>query len=153
MMTRSTSAAVFREMEDNGLLSARRWEAYKILYEHGPLTSNEVFGYAKLHGNVNYRHNTNARMTELRELGVAAEVGVKLCSVTEREVILWDVTDQLPGTLDKSASRPSPEVMRKALKQLRRVYSAWVRSGGEHLPELVAVGKWISIKFGAGCSK
>jgi len=98
---RKTSISVYHEMEDSGLLSERRWEVYKILWHHGPMTSNEVFQYARLHGNPDYRHNTNARMTELRDRGVAEELGTTVCRVTGHTVILWDVTDQLPRDPDR----------------------------------------------------
>jgi hypothetical protein len=98
---RKTSIAVYREMEASGLLSARRWEVYKILWHHGPMTSNEIFQYARLHGNPDYRHNTNARMTELRDCGVAEELGTTACQVTGHTVILWDVTDRLPRKPDR----------------------------------------------------
>ena len=84
-MVRKTSKEAYKKVLDK--LSKRRAEVYKILYKHGPLTSNEIFQYARLHGNLNYRHNTNARMTELRALGVVAELGTKACSVTGLSLI------------------------------------------------------------------
>jgi len=108
---RQTSIDVYREMEASGLLSEKRWEVYKILYAAGPMTSNEIFQHALLHGNPNYRHNTNARMTELRDCGVAMEIGTTVCKVTGRTVILWDVTDQLPR-------KPDREIVGRTRKQL-----------------------------------
>jgi hypothetical protein len=100
---RQTSIEVFHQMEEK--LSERRWEAYKILFEYGPMTSNEIFEHARLHGNPNYRHNTNARMTELRDLGVVKEVGKRPCGVTGHVVIEWDVTGELPKQEEKKVSK------------------------------------------------
>lgn len=100
-MNRKTSIDVYRKIRDSGILSERRWEAYAIVYRHGPLTSNEVFEYSKLKGVPGYRHNTNARMTELRDMGAVEEIGTKCCSVTGEVVILWDVTDKFPVKLKK----------------------------------------------------
>lgn len=95
-MVRRTSAEVYRLLEASGILSARRWEAYRIFYEHGPLTANEAHRYAAALGNQSYRHNMSARCNELREWGALYEVGTKVCSVTGFRAILWDVTDQMP---------------------------------------------------------
>jgi hypothetical protein len=116
--TRQTSIDVYREMEASGLLSARRWEVYEILWHHGPMTSNEIFQHARLHGNPNYRHNTNARMTELRDLGVAQELGATICQVTKRRVILWDVTDRLPV---KSAERIKGPTRKQLIAEIERL--------------------------------
>jgi len=35
-------------------------------------------------------------MAELKDRGVVVEVGEKICSVTGKKAILWDVTDSLP---------------------------------------------------------
>lgn len=95
-MARQTSIEVFKQIRDNGLLSKRRMEVYEIVFNHGPMTSNETFDYSELNGIDGYRHNANARMTELRELGVVYEAGTKQCSKSGNTVILWDVTDKLP---------------------------------------------------------
>lgn len=42
-----------------------------------------------------------ARLNELREIGVAQEVGKRECRVTHQNVILWDVTRSLPLKLER----------------------------------------------------
>jgi hypothetical protein len=142
---RRTSIDAYRTIRDNGLLSARRWEAYDILYRYGPMTSNEIFERAKLHGNPNYRHNTNARMTELRDRGVAVEVGTKKCSVTGHNVILWDVTEALPRKPTRSVSvRPSKKELRDAANELRGIYKFLRDHGHEGFSDnLKRVGRWM----------
>jgi len=116
---RQTSIDCYRQIEAEGLLSKRRWEIYNILYHHGPMSSNETFDYSKLKGVDGYRHNANARMTELRDLGVVMEIGTKVCSKTGRTVIEWDVTDLLPKKLIKPTKK---ERVEKALNMLRFLY-------------------------------
>lgn len=83
-MIRNTSVDAYITIKNNGLLSAKRWIVYHILFEHGPLTGMEV----------------RARLNELRALSVAEEQGVRVCSVTGMRVILWDVTQRLPVKFD-----------------------------------------------------
>jgi len=142
---RQTSIEVFHKLESQGLLSARRLEVYKILFAHGPLTCMEAFQHAKLHGNPDYRHNTHARLNELRERRVVQEIGQKTCTVTGHKAILWDVTDQLPVKPDQ-AKRPNPKQMALAAIQVQAVYAHW-RQTKPQLPELEALLDWLRTKY------
>jgi hypothetical protein len=104
-MARKTSAEAYRTIEENGLLSKRRFEVYDCLYYHGPMTASETF--RRISGgrpNYNFDSNTRARFTELRDQGVIAEIGEKKCAVTGMTVILWDVTSELPTPLPKKVT-------------------------------------------------
>lgn len=125
-MIRQTSIDCYNQIRAEGLLSKRRWEVYDIVFKRGPMTSNETFDYSSLKGVDGYRHNANARMTELRDSGVVQEIGTTICSKTGRTVILWDVTDKLP-TKAESPLEPvtiSPQDAEKLLnkRQKRFVY-------------------------------
>lgn len=93
MTTRRTSALVYRQIQEEGLLSKLRFQVYAVLYDHGPLTCKEVLRY--LPDGVE-RDSVSPRMKELVRLGVVAEHGERLCTVSDRQAVLWDVTDQLP---------------------------------------------------------
>ena len=80
MGSRQTSIDCYKQIKSEGLLSKRRWEVYDIVFKHGPMTSNETSDFPSLKGVDGYRHNANARMTELREFGVVQEIGTKNCS-------------------------------------------------------------------------
>ena len=108
-MARLTSIRVYREIERNGLLSRRRWEVYKILFEHGPLTAIEVISRSGSLGGI--RNGMGSRLSELRSVGAVYEVGTRRCSVTGHNVILWDVTDRLP-------LKAKPVALRKSRKKL-----------------------------------
>lgn len=49
-----------------------------------------------------------ARLNELRNLGVAEEVGARVCSITKQTVIVWDVTSSLPVKLDDPKRKKCP---------------------------------------------
>lgn len=98
-MTRKTSVETYREIIMNGLLSKMRFETYDLLFEHGPLTANQLMELAK-YLNPKKTHQAleslGRRLSELRDLGTVEELGEILCPVTKRKVILWDVTDNVP---------------------------------------------------------
>lgn len=97
-MVRQTSINTFNKIKSEGLLPIRRWQVYDILYNHGPATGNELLihfrkKYGTLYGNSPV---VTSRLGELRDMGVAQELGTKICSITKQKVIEWDVTDSLP---------------------------------------------------------
>jgi hypothetical protein len=101
-MTRTTSIQAYHKIKDEGLLSQRRWEVYDALFKHGPKTGGELFNIC---GGV-VKGSVCARLTELRDLGVAYEQGTKTCDLTGQTAILWDVTDKLPKKKNGSAIKP-----------------------------------------------
>jgi len=102
-MVRETSIEAFRQIEEEGLLSDRRFQVYSYLFRHGPCTGLQVSGGVP---------GGWKRLAELRDLGVAREVGYTVCEVTGKTVLLWDVTDKLP---DPNGLKPSPEPVQKTL--------------------------------------
>lgn len=101
MSTRKTSAAVFYEIEANGLLSAKRFEIYKILFIHGPLTAAEVAREMRGEKSASVGANVHARLCELRRMLAVEELGERQCRITGNNVILWDVTDKIPKKIEK----------------------------------------------------
>lgn len=97
-MTRTTSIAVWRQINAEGLLPQARLSVYNWLYRNGPATGREIE-----EGMRNpYAH---VRLHELSRQGVVRERGVRQCRITGREVIAWDVTDALPAELRRVSSR------------------------------------------------
>ena len=119
-MARDTSIEAYHKIKENGMLSSRRWEAYEILFHHGPMTCGELFSKSDLVNLKGYRQNYVARLGELRDLGVVTEVGTKKCSITGMNVILWDVTSNLPKTPEKKENKVEMAIMkeRKACAQI-----------------------------------
>ncbi len=102
-MVRQTSIQTYHKIMDDGLLSLRRGEVYEVLFRIGPATASEVFNeYLKTYGKRISTNGSGSRLSELRDCGVVQELGTKACSITGHNVILWDVTDQLPVKPKKS---------------------------------------------------
>lgn len=106
-MVRRTSVEAYHAIQENGLLSLRRWQVYEVLYDIGPATGGEVFKeMLRRHGlGIPSNSNTITRLGELRERGVVEEMGIRQCSVSGQRVLLWDVTDKLPSKIKKKKRR------------------------------------------------
>ena len=132
-MTRSTSIEAYHTIRDNGMLSRRRFEVYETLFHYGPMTANETFvQIARQRPGMRFDSNTHARFTELRDMGVAAELGARPCSITGMNAILWDVTDRLPVALERKT--PLVEQLRDALKKYSRCLDSCDTKTGGLLP-------------------
>lgn len=99
MTNRTTSIEVYKFLEENGVLSDKRWDVYRTVYKYGPMTSAEAFAKMTQGTAVKSITQSRARFTELREMGLFKEVGEKICTITGHKVILWDVTTELPTKL------------------------------------------------------
>ena len=118
MNTRQTSIDCYNEIKANGLLSKRRLEVYDALYISAPCTSSEAIRNAKTTFGV---FGVSSRFTELRDLGVIYEKGIKKCSVTGRNVIEWDLTDNLPIKI-KSSNKTKKQRINDAINSFRDLY-------------------------------
>ena len=93
-MVRETSRKVFEEIRDSGLLSKIRLKVLENVMELAPCTSTE------LHQRMMFKFNMNGSwksLSYLRDIGVLIELGTRSCTVTGRDVVEWDLTDELPS--------------------------------------------------------
>lgn len=120
-MTRQTSIDCYNQIKAEGLLSKMRFRVYEAIYHLNKCTAGEIFDYIGR----SMRHSAvSARLTELRELGVVGETGVRECRVTGRNVIEFDLTDRLPGSLTrKKTTKQKIKEIREMLLQMRKDYS------------------------------
>ena len=95
---RVTSVQAFYNAVESGTIRTRREQAYwgtRVLGAGpgGPPTAGEVFEYLKeqRHLGLRYDSNTNARFTELRDMGVIREAGQRPCRITGQTCITWAV--------------------------------------------------------------
>jgi len=107
-LTRRTSIDVYHQIEAEGLLSKRRWEVYKHLFRHGPLTQREVTD--QISHKFAAERSYTPRFAELEKMGVITSVGERACSITGRQVLIWDVTDCLPTKYEAPKTMPRKEV-------------------------------------------
>lgn len=115
MKTRQTSIDCYNKIKQEGLLSKRRLQVYESIFNYAPCTASEVFNEKNL------KTNQSGRFTELRDLGVIYEKGERLCTVTGRNVIEWDLTDRLPVNVKKS-NKTKKHKIDDALNSLRELY-------------------------------
>ena len=120
MNTRQTSINCYNEIKLEGLLSKRRMEVYEAIYNSAPCTSAEAM-MSILRESGDVLSQSRARFTELRELGVIFEKGEKVCSMTGRTVIEWDLTDRLPVKVKHSFNAKKQRI-NNALDSLRELY-------------------------------
>ena len=92
---RETSINVYHEITAKGLLSKRRMQVFKCLWENNaPMSTSEV--YVKL-GVPNLQQSSiMPRFAELLDMGVIDIVGERPCKITGHKVMIWDVTGRLP---------------------------------------------------------
>lgn len=116
-IVRSTSAEAYYQIKEEGLLSKRRWEVYDALFTCGPSTQMECYKSLKTN---TPRDSFTPRFTELKRLGVVKELGERECSVTGRNVLVWDITGRLPtGNATTKKTRESRKDLEKLLVQIR----------------------------------
>ena len=64
---------------------------------------------------------SRARFTELRELGVIYEKGVRKCRITGKNVIEWDLTNRLP-IIFKNKKQTKKQKINNVISCLRELY-------------------------------
>ena len=122
MGARQTSIDCYNEIKKEGLLKNRRLEVFEAIYQAAPCTSAEAYMIMnKDKPKSNLISQSRARFTELRELGVIYEKGIKKCTVTGRNVIEWDLTDKLPIKIKISANQKKDRV-NNVINAFRKLY-------------------------------
>lgn len=106
-LTRETSAESYQQIEANGLLGKRQFQVYDVLFRKGPLTGNQIWETLKAENEIDWISNQGAgsRLSELRNMGCVRECGIARDPFTKMNVILWDVTRDLPVKIEKRKSK------------------------------------------------
>lgn len=135
-MARRTSIKVFHQIKQEGLLSRRRLQVYEVLFGGGPLTGAQVADIVKKrYGAWGHSETIRNRLTELRDSGCVVELGEVACPISGRQVILWDVNDQLPKKLEKSETKV--DQLRARIRELEeevRALRAAIQPGKKRRP-------------------
>lgn len=127
-----TSIEAYRKILENGLLTKARMRVYCwVASQPGPVTGREAdVGTGD--------PNAHTRLSELVRLGVAEEVGSKVCSVTGIESLARDLTwnlpsgvvrDGRPSTKDSEAKAPTKAQVRRARADLFEMGRVATRNG------------------------
>lgn len=108
-MTRQTSIDSYNEMKASGVLGERQREVYNALCRYAPATGAElhrIAGFTRTN-----RYDVRARLSELRDAGMACEVGKRKCNVTGRRVIEWGVMPKIKKKRKPRKSKPRADVL------------------------------------------
>ena len=105
-MKRETSIETYYKIKDEGLLSDLRFEVYETLFNYGPLTQMELC--RKISHPFRQDRSYMPRFAELKNMQVIAEAGERVCQITGRNVLIWDVTNKLPIKLEKTKKEKCP---------------------------------------------
>jgi chromosome segregation and condensation protein ScpB len=114
MNIRQTSIDTFNQIKEEGLLSNMRLKMLEAILNNAPCTASEAF---KVLG---CKTNQSGRITELKELGVIYEVQTRICNVTGRSAIEWDLTDRLPENVNLKNNKKNR--VNNAINALRELY-------------------------------
>jgi hypothetical protein len=128
MNTRQTSIDCYNQIKEEGLLSKRRLQAFEALLKIAPCTATE------LQKSMNYNDGGRdciKRLSELRDLGVIYEKTERICSVTGRNVIEWDLTDNLPMDCKVITNNKKyrVETLKEALEIIRKFVNEFDEEG------------------------
>jgi len=108
MMIRDTSIQTYNIIKENGILGQLQWEVYDYLFHNGP-TYQQYLTIARN----DLSRSLSPRFAELERMGAIKEVGRTISQYTKHEVMLWDVTSNIPRKLD-----PQPaQLSRKKLEE------------------------------------
>lgn len=108
-MIRQTSIESYAALKNSKALGEKQWHVYEMLYNDGPLTSNETAEKLRIAGIVRNKPSVTPRFAELSDMKLITAVGTRRCAVSGRNNIIWDVTN---------ASVPAPRVRKPSRKQL-----------------------------------
>lgn len=119
-MIRQTSIQTYHQIKSEGLLSKMRLRAYEILFEYGAMTACEVESKEKeLFNTKRPSSNLHKRVSELRDLGVAYERCERICSISGRLAIEWDLNDGLPVKMPKKQTKD--QIIKELREEIERL--------------------------------
>ena len=143
-MTQPTSAQTYYSLLQSGELGESQRKVLKALIDWGAMTGsevNEALGTSSGH----------KRLSELTRMGLVREGTPRVCKVTGREAIAWELTGRtaaqkaVPSSQDATPSRPQFEAAVKeirALIQHRKLYDTEYAVPND----LFIVGVWLKKK-------
>lgn len=131
---RRTSIETYRAIKESGILSQRRMEIYEVIFEYGPMTSAEVFMVLNKNNKARAITSSRTRFTELRDMGAFYEAGERVCNITGRKAIVWDLTGKMPKEYEKP--KTNAEII-KDLKEENALLTSEVKELEEALLHMV----------------
>jgi len=141
-MASPTSAQTYYSILQSGQLGERQLKVLKLLTDKGPLTGSEV-------NEALDSSSGHKRLSELCKMGVVRAGNPRLCSVTKREAIAWEVTGRMPSKKPPNPdTTPSRKQFEDGLAEIRAliVFRKLHDPAYKVPPELTQVGLWLRKK-------
>lgn len=141
-MTQPTSALTYYNILLSGELGDRQRTVLKLLIDSGPLTGSEV-------NEALNSHSGHKRLSELEKMGVIRAGPSRVCKVTQREAIQWEVTGRMPTPIPKGQdSTPSRKTLMDAVKEMRALVQFRKLQDPQYQPpaHLVETATWLKRK-------
>lgn len=119
-MVHPTSAKAYQDILSSGLLGEWHRKVVRALIDKGPSTGREL--------DVHLGHDTaHKRPSELEAMGVVRKHSTRLCRVTGREAIAWELTGQKPiKNVAKAPPTPKTADIETFLKEIRPLLAGQV---------------------------
>ena len=117
MGVRQTSITCYNQIKSEGLLSKLRLMTYNAMIYSAPCTAGELQQYIEKNS-IGVKHSWKL-LSQLRDLGVVYEKGERICRISGRNVIEWDLTDELPINTKMPTKK---DRVNNALEGLRNLY-------------------------------
>jgi hypothetical protein len=117
-----TSRLAYERIVAAKMLPPARLRTYDLLYREGPMTARQV--------DDTLGRDYHKRLPELLEQGVVCQSGTISCPVTNQEVYLWDITDQIPVPLKRRKATEGEALTgrAKAIAEIKKAISEKKRS-------------------------
>jgi len=115
-MVRLISRQAYKEALDSGLISGMKEKVYKELYRHPNSTGSELYACFS-YSSSSTSSNLTTRLGELRDMGVAEEVGSRKCKVTGQTATVWRLTNNYPIKL--KIKIPKSKIIRQLKYDIR----------------------------------
>lgn len=119
---RETSLEAYWAIREQGLLSMRRFEVYDVVFNHGPISADDVFKRLKEANACNRASSLTPRFAELKNFGVIFEYDQQKNQDTGMPNIRWKVTGKLPEKpLKRESSKEKIKRLELKIKELEQV--------------------------------
>ena len=119
---RETSIETYRQILADGTIGRLQRKVYVCLYQHGPMTSNELAG--QLRGEDELNLSYHKRLSELERLGLARITSKRPCMITGRTCYEWMTTD-LAKPLLRAKKRTTKDINRE-LSEFILTVAGWL---------------------------
>jgi hypothetical protein len=118
---RDTSIEAYRAIRDSDLFGKKLFSIYDALFYLGPCTANELGAKMEhlIFAGV-IQTNLQSGLNHLVKTGSVVELDKRKCSITNRRVLVYDVTAKLPKQVISEPAHKCPHC-RKRLHKRKRV--------------------------------